>query len=82
MNIFKDKDKKDDDATKPLQVEETKTGKPLDVQAENDAETPKENVEDRAVFNCGNCNGDGLVLHAAIKTFERCPACAGTGRVN
>jgi DnaJ-class molecular chaperone len=79
MGIFKKN--ANDDATKPLPVEEAQADSSLDVQTENEAETPVENVEDRSEYNCEACKGEGLVLSGFNKQ-ELCPKCAGTGRVN
>lgn len=79
------KKKMENDATKPL--EETPEAK-AEESTEGVEKTKKEKVvadkveEDRSAFNCGTCNGEGLVWHEGVNKHERCGSCGGTGKVN
>lgn len=60
-----------------------KKNKDLDpTQALPEEDTIVENSEDRSAYNCSSCNGEGLIWHDGANRHERCPACAGTGKVN
>jgi DnaJ-class molecular chaperone len=83
MGIFK----KDitEDPTKPLESTvpqgESVPVTPDETVTPEIEEPVEQSEEDRSAFNCGNCEGSGLVWHAGAKRDEKCPSCGGTGKV-
>lgn len=69
------------------QIEETKAAEETQeetVAEESVEETPAapEEPEDRRMYNCAVCGGEGLVFDAGNKVHNRCPECGGTGKLS
>ena len=70
MGIFK----KEPDATQPLTPDET--------QAVDEVVKEQKDADDRSEYNCGNCEGEGLIFDVPSNKHVLCTACNGTGKVN
>lgn len=93
MGFFKKKAM--EDATKPLEqpegeqpkvenppVEDVAPEDKVEEQVVEDVKVDATENEDRSAYNCGSCNGEGLIWDEASNTHKRCNSCGGTGKVN